>query len=341
MMKKYSFKDDYSEGAHPEILDKLVAVNLQQRKGYGLDDFSLQAKENIKKIINHQDATIHFVSGGTQANLIVIGALLKPYESVIAAETGHIAVHETGAIEATGHKINTVKTNDGKLTPTAIQKVLDEHTDEHMVKPRMVYISNTTELGTLYSKSELEALRTFCNANDLLLYMDGARLAMALTASTNDLTLTDIAKLTDVFYIGGTKNGALLGEAIVINNKALQNHFRFHLKQRGALLAKGRLIGIQFLVLFENDLFFKAGKHANTQAAYLADGLKELGYSFRYAPVSNQVFPILPNTLIKKLSQDYGFHIWESVNPEESAIRLVCSWATTAVAVKQFIAKIS
>ena len=341
MMKKYSFKDDYSEGAHPEILDKLVAVNLQQSKGYGLDDFSLYAKENIKKVLNHTDATIHFVSGGTQANLIVIGALLKPYESVIAAETGHIAVHETGAIEATGHKINTVKTDDGKLSVTSIQKVLDEHIDEHMVKPRIVYISNTTELGTLYSKSELEALRTFCDANDLLLYMDGARLAMALTAQTNDLTLATIAKLTDVFYIGGTKNGALLGEALVINNKALQSHFRFHLKQRGALLAKGRLIGIQFLVLFENDLFFISGKHANIQAAYLAHRLKELGYSFRYEPVSNQVFPILPNTLIEKLNQNYDFHIWEKLDDKMATIRLVCSWATTDRAVKDFISKLS
>lgn len=336
-MTKYSFKNDYSEGAHPAILEKLIQINLAQSIGYGEDNCSNKAKELIKLKLENPDAAIHFVSGGTQANLIIISSILKPYESVIAAVTGHIATHETGAIEATGHKINTVQTKDGKLSASDIQAVLDEHTDEHMVKPRLVYISNTTELGTLYSKAELTALSAICKANNLLLFMDGARLAMALTGTNNDVSLRDISALTDVFYIGGTKNGALLGEAIVINNTSLQENFRFHLKQRGALLAKGRLIGVQFLVLFTDNLFFELGKKANEASKKLLFAINALGFQYKYEPVSNQLFPILPKKLINKLLAKYDFHIWENYDENHAVIRLVCSWATPIDALDAFI----
>ncbi|HEY4540235.1 MAG TPA: aminotransferase class I/II-fold pyridoxal phosphate-dependent enzyme, partial [Faecalibacter sp.] len=241
-MKKYSFKNDYSEGAHPAILQRLMETNLQQTIGYGEDEFCDEARAWIKTYLQ-KDSAIHFVSGGTQANLIVISSMLKPHESVIAVESGHIAVHETGAIEATGHKVNTVPTIDGKMTIDEIQNVLNLHTDEHMVKPKMVYISNSTEVGSVYTKAELTAIYDFCQANQLYLFVDGARLGSALTSSKSDLTLEDFANLTDVFYIGGTKNGALIGEAIIINTPQLNEDFRYHIKQKGGMLAKGRLIG--------------------------------------------------------------------------------------------------
>lgn len=338
-MKKYSFKNDYSEGAHPTILEKLITTNLQQQIGYGEDDYCNEASELIKTEIK-KEAAIHFVSGGTQANLIVISAILKPHESVIAAESGHIAVHETGAIEATGHKINTVSSTDGKLTPSQIQTVLDTHTDEHMVKPKLVYISNSTEIGSVYTKTELENLYNYCQNKNLYLFIDGARLASALTSSKSDVTLEDMANFSDVFYIGGTKNGALLGEAIVINNLTLNEDFRFNIKQKGGMLAKGRLIGIQFVELFTNNLFFQLGKHANNMAEQLAEGLSKKGHAFLTEPSSNQIFPILPNHLIEKLQQDFEFYVWSKIDNENSSIRLVTSWATQEEKVKEFLAKI-
>ncbi len=335
-MKKYSFKNDYSEGAHPSILNRLIETNLNQQIGYGLDDYCNEARKLIQEKIDKK-VDIHFVSGGTQANLIVISSILKPYESVIAAESGHIAVHETGAIEATGHKVNTIATTDGKLTPNHIAQVLTLHTDEHMVKPRLVYISNTTEVGSVYNKAELSAIYDFCQANNLLLFVDGARLSSALTSSKCDLTLNDIANLTDVFYIGGTKNGALIGEAIVINNEKINEDFRYNIKQKGGMLAKGRLIGIQFAEMFKNDLFFEMGKHANRLAEKLAIGLKAKGFSFLTEPSSNQIFPILPNNVIEKLHENYEFFVWEKIDENKSAIRLVTSWATLEEQVDQFL----
>ena len=335
-MKKYSFKNDYSEGAHPSILNRLIETNLDQQIGYGLDDYCNEARELIQEKIDKK-VNIHFVSGGTQANLIVISSILKPYESVIAAESGHIAVHETGAIEATGHKVNTIATTDGKLTPKHIAQVLALHTDEHMVKPRLVYISNTTEVGSVYNKAELTAIYDFCQANSLLLFVDGARLSSALTSSKCDLTLNNIANLTDVFYIGGTKNGALIGEAIVINNPKVNEDFRYNIKQKGGMLAKGRLIGIQFAEMFKNDLFFEMGKHANRLAEKLAIGLKAKGFSFLTEPSSNQIFPILPNDVIEKLHKNYEFFVWEKIDENKSAIRLVTSWATLEEKVDQFL----
>ena len=245
-MKKYSFKNDYSEGCHPSILTALSQSNLEQYNGYGEDAYSLQAVDLIKKKIKNPDAGVYFVSGGTQANLLVIGAVLRPYESVIAASTAHILIHEAGAIEATGHKIEAVPTLDGKLYPEDILTVLGKFEQVHMAKPKLVYISNSTEIGTHYSRHELIALSTCCRDNHLYLFMDGARLASALCAENNDISMEDLARFTDIFYIGGTKSGALLGEAIVINQQALQKDFIYNLKQRGALMAKGRLLGNQF-----------------------------------------------------------------------------------------------
>ena len=244
---KFSFKNDYSEGCHPQILESLLRNNLDQQAGYGEDDYSKKAKDLIKNKIEAQDADVYFVSGGTQANLIVISSILRPYQCVISAATGHILNNETGAIEATGHKILSIEKEDGKLFPSDIIPVLESHQNiPHQVMPKLVYISNSTELGTIYTKKELEDLSAFCKANKLYLFMDGARLGHALTSEISDLELKDIAQLTDVFYLGGTKNGALLGEAIIVNNKILQEDFAFNIKQKGALLAKGRLLGIQF-----------------------------------------------------------------------------------------------
>ncbi len=336
-MQKISFKDDYSEGTHPEILKLLTETNYKQTAGYGEDVFSEKAKQLIKDKIQNQSADIHFVSGGTQANLLIISSILKPYQSVIAASTAHIAVHETGAIEATGHKINTVETDDGKLTPDDIKKVLEFHTDEHMVMPKMVFISNSTETGTIYNKKELSEISKFCKKNDLYLYLDGARIASSLMSDRNDLNLKKTAEYTDVFYIGGTKNGALLGEAIVITNPDLKQDFRFNIKQKGALIAKGRLIGIQFEALFKNNLYFELAKNANHSAQKIADAIKKRGFNFFYEPVSNQIFPILPNDLIEKLLQKFDFYIWSKYDELHSVVRIVCSWATEKKAVDEFI----
>jgi len=338
-LKKYSFKNDYSEGAHPAILQRLIDTNLEQTIGYGEDEFCNEAREFIKKRLK-KDSAIHFVSGGTQANLIVISSILKPHESVVAAESGHIAVHETGAIEATGHKINTIATDNGKITPEQISIILATHTDEHMVKPKLVYISNSTEVGSVYSKKELQKLYHFCQENNLYLFVDGARLASALTSSKCDLSFEDMANFTDVFYIGGTKNGALLGEAIVINNLKLDEDFRYHIKQKGGMLAKGRLIGIQFSEMFRDDLFFEMGKHANQMAEKLANAISAKGHNFLTEPSSNQIFPILPNSIIEKLQQDFEFYIWQKIDEQNSAIRLVTSWTTPEKQVVNFIKSI-
>ena len=335
-MKKYSFKNDYSEGAHPAILQKLMETNLQQTVGYGDDIYCNEARALIKEYLQ-RDAAIHFVSGGTQANLIVISSILRPHESVIAVESGHIAVHETGAIEATGHKVITVPTTDGKIKTSQIADVLASHTDEHMVKPKMVYISNSTEVGSVYTKQELTAIYTFCQENNLYLFVDGARLGSALTSSKCDLTLEDMANLTDVFYIGGTKNGALIGEAIIINNTKLNEDFRFHIKQKGGMLAKGRLIGIQFSEMFKNDLFFDMGKHANAMAKKLAEGIAVKNFGFLTEPSSNQIFPIFPNEIIEKLQHEFDFFVWQKMDNEKSAIRLVTSWATPEEQVDNFL----
>ncbi|MBW7674565.1 threonine aldolase family protein [Chryseobacterium chendengshani] len=335
---KFSFKNDYSEGCHPKILEALLRYNLDQQAGYGEDEYSLKAKKIIKEKLNNKDASIYFVSGGTQANLIVISSVLRPYQCVISASTGHILNNETGAIEATGHKILNVETEDGKLKPSDIQPVLDNHKNiPHQVMPKLVYISNSTELGTIYSKEELQNLSEFCRLNNLYLFMDGARLGHALTSEINDLNLENLGKLTDVFYLGGTKNGALIGEAIIINNQLLQEDFAFNIKQKGALLAKGRLLGIQFLELMKDDLYFDLAKHANQQAMKIKNVLLERGVQFLSETFTNQIFPILNHKLIDVLSEKFQFYVWKDVNEDYSAVRLITSWNTSDEAVSDFI----
>ncbi len=336
-MEKYNFTNDYSEGAHPNIIKALEKTNLIQQSGYSEDAYTKEAIKSIKKRMNSETSDVHIVSGGTQANLIVISSILRPHEAVVSAATGHINVHEAGAIEATGHKVCTVNTENGKLTAEQVQKVLDIHEDEHMVKPKLVYISNSTEIGTVYTKKELDTLHDFCKAKNLYLYMDGARLGSALTSPESDLEFEDLAIHTDVFYIGGTKNGALLGEAIVINKDELKEDFRFHIKQKGAMLAKGRVLGIQFLELFKDDLFFEIGKHSNAMAFKISSSLKDLGYDFLGEPSSNQIFPILPNSLIDDLLEKYIFYKWSKIDENNSAVRLVTSWATDELVVDRFI----
>ncbi|RLD77754.1 MAG: threonine aldolase [Bacteroidetes bacterium] len=329
--------NDYSEGAHTNILKALLQTNLKQQDGYSEDDYSLEAKNILHAKIKNTNADIHFVSGGTQANLIVISSILKSYQSVIAANSAHINIHEAGAIEATGHKIHGVESLDGKLSPEQIKPILEEHTDEHMVKPAMVFISNSTELGTIYKKNELEELSTFCRQNNLILYLDGARLGVALSSKENDLSLPELAKLVDVFYVGGTKNGALIGEAIVIVNDKLKQNFRFHLKQHGALLAKGRLLGIQFVELLKDNLFFELAEHANSMALKLSKGIAKLGYNFLTKPETNQIFPIIPNSIIEKLNKKHGFYVWSKDENNMSVIRLVTSWATKEEEIYEFM----
>ncbi|NEU05603.1 threonine aldolase family protein [Clostridium senegalense] len=333
----YSFKNDYSEGAHPKILNSLIESNLTQEEGYGNDTHTQNAIYKIKGLIDNKNIDIHLISGGTQTNLIAIGAFLKPYEACISANTGHIAVNETGAIEYTGHKVITVDSNDGKVTPNKIEEILNAYGNEHVVKPKLVYISNPTELGTVYTKNELKSLSEFCKSNNLILYADGARLGCALCVKDADLTLSDMCNFTDSFFIGGTKNGALLGEALVIKNDFLREDFRYHLKQKGALLAKGKLLGIQFEELFKDNLYFELANHSNIMANHLANGLKEANCEFLIDSPTNQIFPILENNLIEKLQEKFGFYVWKKINDTHSAIRLVTSWATKEEAVTEFI----
>lgn len=337
----YSFLCDYSEGAHPHILDALTRINLEQKDGYGLDVHCSNAASLIRNKIGREDVDVHFLVGGTQTNFTAISAFLRAHEAVVTAKTGHINVHETGAVEATGHKVLTEPTDNGKLTPKDIQTALDYHEDEHMVKPKLVYISNSTEIGSIYLKSELVELSSFCRNNDLILYMDGARLGSALASQENDLSLPDIAKLVDAFYIGGTKNGALMGEALVICKEDLKKDFRYHIKQKGGMLAKGWLLGIQFEELFRDNLYTELASHANQMAAFLTKQIHDLGYSFLVHSPSNQIFPILPNTLIQKLEEDYSFYRWKKIDEDCSAIRLVTSWATEEAAVSQFIERLT
>lgn len=333
----YSFKNDYSEGTHPRILRALIETNLEQVEVYGQDCYTLQAVQLLKQKINREDIDIHFFSGGTQTNLTALSAFLRPHEAIIAASTGHILVHETGAIEATGHKIISVEVQDGKLTVDHIKATVDLHTDEHMVKPKLVYISNSTEIGSIYKKSELAELSHFCKEQKLFLFVDGARLGSALCSEESDMNLADLGMLVDAFYIGGTKNGALMGEALVICSDVLKEDFRFHMKQKGALLAKGKVLGIQFLELFKDDLYFELARHANKMAGLLRNEITRVGHPFLTHSPSNQIFPVLPNCLIEKLQKKYSFSIWSKVDADHSVIRLVTSWATKEEAVLAFI----
>ena len=338
------FNCDYSVGAHPRILEKLAQTNLEQAPGYGQDTYCRQAADLIKSLCQTPQAEVHFLAGGTQTNLTVIAACLRPYQTVISADSGHINVHETGAIEATGHRILTVPEQNGKLTAEQIARCCKEHwlddNPEFSPQPKLVYISFPTEYGTLYSKEELSAIRRVCDENNLFLFADGARLGYGLEAPGNDVTLADLAACCDVFYIGGTKIGALLGEAVVIVNPKLQKDFRYFMKQKGAMLAKGRILGIQFLALFEDGLYFKLSKHADEMAQIIRQACAECGFEFLYDSPTNQQFPIMPDDLIKRLEELYAFSHTKRLDHRRSAIRICTSWATRREDVEQLVADI-
>jgi len=337
-MAVYGFMDDYSEGCHPEILAALSAHNLDQQLAYGADDYSVQARELIAHACAAPAVAVHLVASGTLANLIICAAIMKPYEAVISASSGHIESREAGAIEATGHKILTAPSHDGKLRPADVEQVVNANSQHpHMVKPRVVYISNATEFGTVYTRAELQALRSVCDDHDLLLFVDGARLGVALEAEQSGMSLQAMAELTDIFWIGGTKAGTLFGEAIVIPNEQCAHEFAFHMKQRGALLAKGRALGLQFRELFTNDLFTRLAAKANDDASALSAGLTAAGYELAAATESNQVFPIMPSAVIERLQEHFRFHTWEQLDDDRSVIRLVTSWATDPAEIDRFL----
>lgn len=335
--EKYSFLDDYSEGAHPQVLEALIASNGTQETGYGNDRYSAAARQHIRDHLGRDDVGIFFVPSGTSANAISIAACLRPHEAVIAASSGHIVTRETGAVEAGGHKIINVAPENGKLTPASIGKALDDNWHfPHMAKPRLVYISNATEVGTVYSKAELAAIKLLCEDRGLLLFMDGARIGAALTSATNDMTLGDVVELTDIFWIGGTKNGALLGEAVVVKHPKLAEDFEFYVKQHGSLLAKSRIMGVEFAELFRGDLYFDLARRGNAAAEKLSRSVVGAGYALRAATETNQVFAVLPLGLVKQLQQDFVFYVWEKCGADWAVVRLLTTWATDAAQLEKF-----
>ena len=333
-----SFESDYNQGAHPEILRRLCETNFETTSGYGADKFCDTAKEKIKAACEYQNAEVHFLTGGTQTNAIVIDSLIRPYDGVIAAETGHIATHEAGAIEYTGHKVLTIPQHNGKISPYELREYLHSFSiDEnrsHMVQPGIVYISHPTEYGTLYTKAELTEISEICSSYSIPLYMDGARLGYGLASLDADLTLPDIARLCDAFYIGGTKVGALFGEAIVFTKNAPKN-FMTITKQHGALLAKGRLLGIQFDTLFTDRLYFEISKNAIEKSELMKEIFKEKGYSFYMETPTNQQFILLENSQMEALKEKVAFSFWERTDENHSVVRFATSWATTDEDIEQ------
>lgn len=325
------FETDYQEGASPEILQRLISTNLEQTSGYGEDPHTLRAKDLIRQEISNPDAAIYFMVGGTQTNATVIKHLLSPCEGVITVSSGHINVHESGAIEATGHKVLALQGKDGLLEAETIRDYMEafnaDMTNEHMVQPGMVYISYSSELGTLYTKAALKEIKSVCETYGLKLFIDGARLGAALTSEASDMTMKDIAELCDVFYIGGTKNGALFGEAVVFPET--QKYFTTLIKQQGGLLAKGRLLGIQFETLFEDGLFYRNAKHANAQAMKIKRAFSEKGIEFLIDSPTNQQFPILTRQQHEALSKKFSYELWEPLKDGRVAVRFCTSWATT------------
>lgn len=327
------FENDYNKGVHPALLDALVQTNLEGMSGYGTDKYTVSAIEKIRQATKCPHAQVTFLSGGTQTNQVVIDALLQSYQGVIAAETGHIASHEAGAIEFSGHKVLALPHQDGKLQPALVRQYIEDFyadgNHEHMVFPGMVYISHPTEYGTLYSKSELEQLSQICRQFEISLFLDGARLGYGLAADT-DVDLASIAELTDVFYIGGTKMGALIGEAVVFTKNNQPKHFVPIVKQHGALLAKGRLVGVQFDRLFMDGLYMELGRHGIEMARQLQKILEEKGYPFYLQSPTNQQFIILENAQLEKLSQaGLAYSFWEKYDENRTVIRLATSWSTS------------
>jgi len=326
------FNNDYSEGCHPKVLEALVRTNMEQTFGYSEDEYCAAAAAKIRKLCGREDAAVHFLVGGTQSNLIVISAALRPHQAALCPVGGHINTHETGAIEATGHKIMTVPSDDGKLTAAQIRQVVKLHREdasfEHITQPKLVYISNPTEYGTLYALKELEEISAACKELGLYLFLDGARMGYGLAATGYDVTLQDIARLTDVFYIGGTKVGALFGEAVVILNPALKEDFRYLMKQKGAMLAKGRLLGVQFDALMTDNLYWDIAAHADRLADRIRATLDELKVPYLVPTNTNQIFPILPDSLLAELNKTFAFAEIERVDDSHRAIRFCTSWAT-------------
>ena len=346
---KILFTSDYCEGALPRIIQRLQETNLVQTVGYGEDEYCAQARELIRSACGRPDIDVHFLVGGTQTNATVISSILKPYQGVLCAETGHINVHETGAVEHGGHKILALPSPDGKITAEQIGEAVNDHfidaNHEHMVMPGMVYISFSTESGTIYSRTELEAISEVCRAYEIPLFVDGARLgygmaASELTEGEHALTLEDFARLADVFYIGGTKQGALFGEAVVITNDALKEDFRYCIKQGGGMLAKGRLLGIQFAALFEDSLYLDAARGAVLKAARIRKALEDKHFDFLVNSPTNQVFPILTEEQVAVLDEDFGFEIWKKFPDGRIAVRFCTSWATPEANVTRLVGAI-
>ena len=336
-----SFASDYAEGAHPKILERLIAINFEANPGYGTDTYCESARQKIRQACGTPHADVYFLVGGTQTNQTVIDALLPPYAGVLAVETGHIALHEAGAIEFTGHKVLTLASHEGKMEAIELENWLKnfyaDGNHEHMVFPGLVYISHPTEYGTLYTKEELKSLYTICQNFSLPLYLDGARLAYGLASPSNDVSLPDIASYTDVFYIGGTKVGALLGEAVVFSKNNTPAHFFTLIKQHGALLAKGWILGLQFDTLFTDHLYEQIGHTALKHAQKIKEALKTKGYKFYLESPTNQIFLELENQKLGALQRQVGLSFWEKVDANHTVIRLATSWATTSTQVDSFL----
>ena len=334
----YLFHNDYNEICHPSVLERMQKIASLQMDGYSEDTCCLAAAQKIRSLCGREDVAVHFLVGGTQTNLTVIAASLRPHQAVIGAHTAHINVHETGAIEATGHKVLALPSDDGKINAQQIQNLVDLHwadgAHEHIAQPKMVYISNSTELGTAYTLAELEAISAVCREKGLYLFVDGARLGYALAAKGNDVTIQDLARLTDAFYIGGTKVGAMFGEAVVITNPVIAEDFRYIIKQRGGMLAKGWLLGVQFEALLEDDLYFKISRHANELADKIRDTLHAKGYPIVAESGTNQIFTVIPDADLDKLKDHFSYSMQEKTDSDHSLVRFCTSWASTEESVK-------
>lgn len=332
------FHNDYNVMCHSAVHARLAECSADQVSGYGVDPYCDKAADKIKKLCNREDISVHFLVGGTQANLTVIAASLRPYQGVIGAVSAHINVHETGAIEATGHKVIGLPSEDGKISADQVERLVLEQSQsddaEHIVQPKMVYISDSTELGTIYKRSELEELSAVCKKHGLYLYLDGARLSYALEAADSDVTLADLARLCDVFYIGGTKCGAMFGEGVVISNPQIAADFRYMIKQRGGMLAKGWLLGVQFDALMEDGLYFKIAKQANVLADQIRSTLKKCGYQLVAESTTNQIFVVMPATVLERISQDFSYSAMEWVDKNHRVVRFCTSWATAPESVE-------
>lgn len=338
------FYSDYLEGAHQRVLDALTRTNMDQTPGYGEDRYCEEARQLIKKACCAPEADVHFLVGGTQTNVTVINHILRPFQGVLCAQSGHINVHETGALEHGGHKALALPATDGKISASQIKEAVEDHfadtSFEHAVQPGMVYISYPTELGTIYTKQELEDISAVCHEKNIPLFIDGARLGYGLTCDKCDITLADVARLADVFYIGGTKQGALFGEAVVITKDELKPFFRYSIKQNGGMLAKGRLLGVQFAELFKDNLYFEIARHANVQAEAVRQALVAKGLELFGSSPTNQVFVVLTEAQMKKLDESIGYELWQKVDATHSAVRICTSWCTPDPAIETLKAAI-